>query len=115
MNMIATIILAEANSAACKPWGRTIETAVANVRLVYAYNFEHNTTLFAAILKDLATADGMYNMMVALALGATMHRADAVNNTMLHVQRLVFDEHTSNKGTAASTTGYHSNSSKEIA
>ena len=53
--MIARIILAEAEKDACKPWGRKIKTPIAKLRLIYAYNFELNTTLVAAILKELGT------------------------------------------------------------
>lgn len=50
-NMIMAIILAKANNAACKPRSRKIETVIAKLSLVYAYNFKHSATLLAAIHK----------------------------------------------------------------
>ena len=47
--MIATLILAGANTTARKPWGHRFVTTVAKLRLVYTYDHTHNATLVAAI------------------------------------------------------------------
>ena len=53
--------------------------------------------------------DGVRNMMAAPAPGATLGRAVALNNAMLHVQHLVLEEDTRKDGTVASIVGYRSN------
>ena len=62
-SMIATIILAEVDDTAHEPWGRKIKTAVAKIRLKYAYNYAHDAASVVAILKELAGADAVRNMM----------------------------------------------------
>ena len=95
--MIATIILAKANEAAHKPWGRNIKTAVANLRRTYTQDYKHNAVSVAAILLELAKADPVSNMMAAPVPGESVNRAVAVNSAMFHVEHIVFDD-TSNKG-----------------
>jgi hypothetical protein len=114
-SMIATIILAEVDDAAREPWGREIETAVAKIRRTYPYNHAHNAASVAAILKELAAADAVRNMMEAPAPDEPTNRAAAVDDVMSHVQRLVFDSDTETGTAASATTGYRSESSEENA
>jgi hypothetical protein len=84
-SMITTVILAEANDVACKPWGREIETAVVKLRRTHVYNHVHNATLVAAILQELAGADAVRSMMEAPVPDEPTNRAAAVDEVMSHV------------------------------
>ena len=61
-------------------------------------------------MERLAAADGVRNMMSAPAPG----QANAVSDTISHVTRLIFDDDTSDEGTAYSARGgYRSDSSDD--
>ena len=113
--MISTIILAEANDAARELWGREIETAVAKLRRTYTYNHAHDVTSVATILKELAGANAVRNMMEAPVPDEPTHRAAVVDKVIPHVQRLVFDSDTKDDTAASATMGYRSESSEETA
>lgn len=110
---MANIILAKADKATNKPWGQVIETAVAKLRLRYRYAYAHDRASVVVILAELAAADGVRNIMAASDPSNKDRQANAAN---IIVQQLIFDEDTSNDEstllpTAASATGYNSDSS----
>ncbi len=102
--ILAIIILSNANEAAHHAWGWEIETEVAKLRLTYKYNHVHDGASITAILKGLAAADSVRNLMCA----------NAARSAMSHVKQLIFDQDLSvEDGTAASPTGYTSNVTTE--
>ena len=114
-SMIATVILAKANDATCERWGRKIKTNVAKLRHTHMYNHAHDATSVAAILKELAGADAVCNIMEGPAPDKPTNKAAAVNDVMPHMQRLMFDSDTEDGTAASATTGYRSESSEETA
>ncbi len=106
--MLAIIILANANEAAHHAWGREIETEVAKLRLMYKYDHAHDAASIAAILKGLAAADSVRNLMAA-PTPAELGQANAARSAISCVEQLIFDDDSSDEeGTAASATGYTS-------
>jgi hypothetical protein len=113
-DIIAAIILAEAETAALKSWGREISTAMDEIRKQYGYNFRHNATSVTRIMKELAMADAVRNFSDAPAPSTEMKGyAEAVDQVASHVRQLCFDDDTSEEGTAAAADGYSSDSSGE--
>ena len=112
-DMIANTILAEADEAAREDWGREIETAMGKIRLSYGYDYPHDAASVAVILKELAAADTVHDLMAAPAPATNNNpgQANAAGDTLSHVRRLIFDDD-STVGTAA-TVGYESDSSAE--
>jgi len=112
-DMIATTILAEADEAAREDWGREIETAMGKIRLSYGYDYPHDAASVAIILKELAAADAVRDLMAAPAptTNNNLGQANAAGDAMSHVRRLIFDDD-STVGTAAAA-GYESDSSAE--
>ena len=73
-DVVAAIILAEADKAARKLWGREIETAADKIRLRYGYDHAHDAQSVAVILTELAAADGVRNLMRAPSAAASSVR-----------------------------------------
>ena len=112
-DMIANVVLAEADEAAREEWGREIGTAMDKIRLLYGYDFAHDAASLAVILKELAAADAVRTLLDAPApTHEPTGHANAVEDLSSHVRRLVFDDD-STVGTAAAAGGYNSDSSAE--
>ena len=112
-DMIANIVLAEADEAAREEWGREIGTAMDKIRLQYGYDHPHDATSLAAMLRELAAADAVRTLLDAPApTHEPVGHANAVDDLSSHVRRLVFDDE-STVGTAAAAGGYTSDSSGE--
>ena len=112
-DMIANIVLAEADEAAREEWGREIGTAMDKIRLRYGYDHPHDATSLAAMLRELAAADAVRTLLDAPApTHEPVGHANAVDDLSSHVRRLVFDDE-STVGTAAAAGGYTSDSSGE--
>ena len=58
-DIIANIVLAEAAKAAHEEWGREIGTAMNKIRLLYGYDYSHDATSVAIILKELVVVDAV--------------------------------------------------------
>lgn len=103
-DVVATIILADAETASKERWGREIANALDTIRGVYAHNHVHNATSVRAILVELARADAIRSLKAAPA---------PVDEELAHavVQQLIFDDDTSDDETAFAAEGYDSDSS----
>ena len=111
-DVVATIILAEADEAAREPWGREIETAADKIRLRFGYDHVHDATSVNVILTELAAADGVRNLMRA-PTPSSVPAGQANHAKESHVAKLLFDDDTSEEASAATGGGYNSDSSGE--
>ena len=86
-DMIANIVLAEADQAAHKEWGREIGTAMDEIRLLYRYDYSHDATSVTIFLKELAVAEAIRTLLDTLTLtNAPIGLADTMVELSSHVQ-----------------------------
>ena len=112
--MVATIVLAEAETAAREDWGHKFATSMTKLRCQYAYNHVNNTASIVVILKELAAVDTVRNLTEAPTPN-TDGLANAATKMSTAMRRLVFDkDDTSEEGYAAVAGGYTSDATSEL-
>ena len=107
-DIIAHIILTEIEWAMGQPWGREIATSMDVIRGKYGANYPHDDGSIIEIMKELRKADTIRNLKAATAPDAEVN---GLANSV--VRKLLFDDESTEEGTAAASEGYSSDSSAE--
>eukprot|EP00804_Cyclotella_cryptica_P000999 CCRYP_012348-RA/>CCRYP_012348-RA protein AED:0.11 eAED:0.11 QI:0/0/0/1/1/1/3/0/1327 len=89
-SQLALVLLANIDSASSHDWGREFCPTLQTIRCRFAYNHAHNATTVAAILKELAGADGVRKLNDAPAPTGT---ANAVSNQVSLLTQLLQQQH----------------------
>ena len=80
-DQVAAVILANAEWAAAKPWGREINTAIDHIRQVYAYDHAHDAASVKKILEELQKANNTRNLRDAPAFAGQANEAFDLQRT----------------------------------
>jgi len=89
-SQLALVLLANIDIATGNDWGHKFRPTLQTIRCKYAYNHAHNATTVAAILKELAGANGVRNLNNAPAPTGT---TNAVSNQVSLLTQLLQQQH----------------------
>jgi hypothetical protein len=89
-SQLALVLLANIDVATGHDWGREFRPTLQTIRRKYAYNHAHDAATVAAILKELAGADGVRKLNDAPAPTGT---ANAVSNQVSLLTQLLQQQH----------------------
>eukprot|EP00804_Cyclotella_cryptica_P021145 CCRYP_001466-RA/>CCRYP_001466-RA protein AED:0.26 eAED:0.26 QI:0/0/0/1/0/0.25/4/0/985 len=89
-SQLALILLANIDVASSHDWGREFRPTLQTIRCKFSYNHAHDATTVAAILKELAGADGVRKLNDAPAPTGT---ANAISNQVSLLTQLLQQQH----------------------
>lgn len=89
-SQLALVLLANIDIASSHDWGREFRPTLQTIRRRFTYNHAHNATTVAAMLKELAGADGVRKLNDAPAPTGT---ANAVSNQVSLLTQLLQQQH----------------------